>query len=720
MIRIRWQRRIRPFLILDGRERKKVSTKIIRLDKLRNIGIAAHIDSGKTTLTERILYYTGRSHKIGEVHDGNATMDWMDQEQERGITITSAATTCYWKESQINIIDTPGHVDFTVEVERSMRVLDGVVAVFCSVGGVQPQSETVWRQANKYDVPRIVFINKLDRMGADFFKVVQMISDNLHARPCIVNFPIGAEENFQGVVDLIAGKEIHYLDDKGADSEERDISPEYQEKYHELREKLIEIAAEATDELMEKYLESEVLSDEDIVKGVRILTLANKIVPVCCGSAFKNKGVQPLLDNVSAYLPSPLDLSDMLVTDAKTKNEVVRKNSPDEAFSALAFKIQTDPFVGKLTFMRVYSGKLESGSYVINTVTGKRERVGRILQMHSNSREEVKSASAGDIIGVIGLKNTRTGETLCDESNQVILENIEFPEPVIFIAIEPKTKSDQVKLGESLEKLSEEDPTFQYKTDEETSQTIISGMGELHLEVLVERLRREFSVDANVGQPQVAYKESIRTSAKAEGKFVRQTGGRGQFGHCILEVEPMDRGVGYEYESKVVGGRIPKEFIPSIDKGVQNTFKTGIVAGYPVVDVKVIVHDGSYHPVDSSDVAFQVAGSYAVKDAFKEADPVILEPVMSVEVEVPEPNMGDVISDLNSRRGKIEDISADSNGIQHIKSKVPLSEMFGYATALRSVTQGRGVYTMQFFMYSECPKNIFDTIVQERNKNKGE
>ncbi len=697
-----------------------MSTKNTQLDKLRNIGIAAHIDSGKTTLTERILYYTGRSHKIGEVHDGNATMDWMDQEQERGITITSAATTCYWKENQINIIDTPGHVDFTVEVERSMRVLDGVVAVFCSVGGVQPQSETVWRQANKYNVPRIAFINKMDRMGADFFKVVQMLKENLYARPCILNFPIGSEDGFRGLVDLVSGKEIHYLDDKGSKIEEREISSEYQQKFDELRAQLIETAAEANDDLMQKYLDTESLTNKDIVLGIRMLTLSNEIVPICCGSAFKNKGVQHLLDNVAAYLPSPLDLSDMLVTDAKTKNEVMRKNSPDEPFSALAFKIQTDPFVGKLTFMRVYSGKLDSGSYVINTVTGKRERIGRILQMHSNSREEIKSATAGDIIGVIGLKNTRTGETLCDESSQVILENIEFPEPVIFIAIEPKTKSDQVKLGESLEKLSEEDPTFQYKTDEETSQTIISGMGELHLEVLVERLKREFSVEANVGQPQVAYKESIRKSAQAEGKFVRQTGGRGQFGHCILSVEPMDRGSGYEYESKVVGGRIPKEFIPSIDKGVQNTFKTGIVANYPVVDVKVVVHDGSFHPVDSSDVAFQVAGSYAVKDAFKDADPVILEPVMSVEVQVPEANMGDVISDLNSRRGKIEDISADNNNIQYIKSKVPLSEMFGYATALRSVTQGRGVYTMQFFMYSECPKNIFDSIVLERNKNKGE
>jgi len=697
-----------------------VSNKKVSLDKLRNIGIAAHIDSGKTTLTERILYYTGRSHKIGEVHDGNATMDWMEQEQERGITITSAATTCFWKDKQINIIDTPGHVDFTVEVERSMRVLDGVVAVFCSVGGVQPQTETIWRQANKYKVPRIAFVNKMDRMGADFFKVVQMMNDNLHANAYIINFPMGAEDKFKGVVDVITGKEIHYLDDKGAEFEERDISDEYREKYEEIREKLVEIAAEATDELIEKYLETGQLTNDEIILGIRKLTLDSKIVPVCCGSAFKNKGIQALLDNVSAYLPSPLDLDDLDVIELKTKNEIKRKNSLDEPFSALAFKIQTDPFVGKLTFMRVYSGKLDAGSYVINTANGKRERIGRILQMHANSREDVKEASAGDIIGVIGLKNTRTGETLCHESSQVVLENIEFPEPVIFIAIEPKTKSDQVKLSESLEKLAEEDPTFQYKTDQETGQTIISGMGELHLEVLVERLKREFSVGANVGQPQVAYKESIRKSAKAEGKFVRQTGGRGQYGHCIVEIEPMERGKGYEYESKVVGGRIPKEFIPSIDKGVKNTFKTGIIAGYPVVDVKVIVHDGSYHPVDSSDVAFQVAGSYAVKEAFSHAEPVILEPVMEVEVEVPEPNMGDVISNLNSRRGKIEDISADSNNIQHIKAKVPLSEMFGYATALRSVTQGRGVYTMQFFMYSECPKHVFESIVSKKNNHKGE
>ena len=695
-----------------------MSNKTVSLDKLRNIGIAAHIDSGKTTLTERILYYTGRSHKIGEVHDGNATMDWMDQEQERGITITSAATTCFWKDNQINIIDTPGHVDFTVEVERSLRVLDGVVAVFCAVGGVQPQSETVWRQANKYNVPRIAFINKMDRMGADFFKVVQMMVDNLHANACILNFPIGSEEHFKGVVDVVSGKEIHYLDDKGSEYEEHEISSEYQEKYKELREKLIEVAADATDEFMEKYLETEMLTTDEIIFGIRKLTVESKIVPVCCGSAFKNKGVQPLLDNVAAYLPSPLDLSDMTVIESKTKNEIMRKNSLDEPFAALAFKIQTDPFVGKLTFLRVYSGKLDAGSYVINTVSGKRERIGRILQMHANSREEIKSACAGDIIGVIGLKNTRTGDTLCSESSQIILENIEFPEPVIFIAIEPKTKSDQVKLSESLEKLSEEDPTFQYKTDEETSQTIISGMGELHLEVIVERLKREFSVGANVGQPQVAYKESIKKSAKAEGKFIRQTGGRGQFGHCILEIEPMERGKGYEYQSKVVGGRIPKEFIPSIDKGIQNAFKTGIIAGYPVVDIKVIVHDGSYHPVDSSDVAFQIAGSYAVKEAFSQAEPVILEPIMAVEVEVPEPNMGDVISNLNSRRGKIEDISADSNNLQHIKAKVPLSEMFGYATALRSVTQGRGVYTMQFFMYSECPKHVFDTIVAEKNNQK--
>ena len=690
----------------------------IDLENVRNIGIAAHIDSGKTTLTERILFYTGKSHKIGEVHDGNATMDWMEQEQERGITITSAATTCFWKNIQINIIDTPGHVDFTVEVERSMRVLDGVVAVFCAVGGVQPQSETVWRQADKYHVPRIAFVNKMDRVGADYDRVVTMMKENLGANTVIINYPIGAEDKFEGIIDIISGKETVYKDDQGSELEVRDIRPELQEKYKELREILVESVAEADDSHLEKYMESGNLTQKEIEYCLRKRVVAGEVVAVTCGTAFKNKGVQPLLDCIQAYLPSPVDLPPVVGINPKTEEEETRAPNAEAPFAALAFKIQTDPFVGKLTFMRVYSGKITPGTYTVNASNGKRERLGRILQMHANTRTELQEAKAGDIIGVIGLKDTKTGDTLCEESKPIVLENIEFPEPVIFVAIEPKTKTDQAKLSTSLEKLSEEDPTFKYASDVDTGQTIISGMGELHLEVITDRLLREFSVGANIGQPQVAYKESIKISAKAEGKFVRQTGGRGQYGHCILEIAPQERGKGFEYVSKVVGGRIPKEFIGSIEKGILNTFSTGIIAGYPVVDIKVTVLDGSFHPVDSSDVAFQVAGSYAVKDAFKGAQPIILEPVMDVEAECPEVNMGDVISDLNSRRGKIEKIEADKNNIQHIKAQVPLSEMFGYATALRSVTQGRGVYTMQFLMYSECPKQIFDTLVAEKS-NKG-
>ncbi len=686
----------------------------------RNIGIAAHIDSGKTTLTERILYYTGKSHKIGEVHDGNATMDWMEQEQERGITITSAATTCYWKDILINIIDTPGHVDFTVEVERSMRVLDGVVAVFCAVAGVQPQSETVWRQANKYNVPRIAFINKMDRVGADYDRAVSMLKDNLHAKAMVINYPIGAEDNFQGIIDIVSAKEIIYNDDLGKDLVIRDISDENKDIFNKLREELLEVATEADDDLLEKYLETGDLSEDEIKSCIRKLTIHNNYVATCCGTAFKNKGVQPLLDYISYYLPSPLDLPPVEGLDESTGETLIRNPKYDDPFSALAFKIQTDPFVGKLTYIRVYSGSIKAGSYVLNCITGKRERVGRILLMNANSRSEVSEAFAGDIVGIIGMKDTRTGDTLADEKAPIILEKIEFPEPVIFVAIEPKTKNDQSKLATGLEKLSDEDPTFRYKTDPETSQTIISGMGELHLEIITDRLMREFNVGANVGKPQVAYKESIKIKANAEGKFVRQTGGRGQFGHCILDIEPLERGTGFVYESKVVGGRIPKEFIPSIEKGILNTFSTGIVANYPIVDIKVTVLDGSFHPVDSSDVAFQVAGSYAVKDAFKNAQPIILEPLMNVEVEVPEANMGDVISDLNSRRGKVQSIEADKNGVQHIKVHVPLSEMFGYATAVRSITQGRGVYTMQFFRYSECPKPIYDTIVAERSANKKE
>tara|TARA_A100001015_G_scaffold183222_1_gene203888 strand:- start:58 stop:2145 length:2088 start_codon:yes stop_codon:yes gene_type:complete len=692
-----------------------MNEKKYELKDTRNIGIAAHIDSGKTTLTERILFYTGKSHKIGEVHDGNATMDWMEQEQERGITITSAATTCYWKDILINIIDTPGHVDFTVEVERSMRVLDGVVAVFCAVAGVQPQSETVWRQANKYNVPRIAFINKMDRVGADYDRAVKMLAENLHAKVMVINYPIGAEDNFKGIIDIVTGKEILYDDDSGKTFKTQDVSDERKELYLRLREELLEIATEADDDLLEKYLETGDLSEDEVKQCIRKLTIKDNYVATCCGTAFKNKGVQPLLDYVSDYLPSPLDLPAVEGINEDTGETLERKADYTEPFSALAFKIQTDPFVGKLTYVRVYSGTIEAGSYVLNCSSGKRERVGRILQMNANSRSEITKAKAGDIIGIIGLKDTRTGDTLSEEKSPIVLEKIEFPEPVIFVAIEPKTKNDQSKLATGLEKLSDEDPTFRYKTDPETSQTIISGMGELHLEIITDRLMREFNVGANVGKPQVAYKESIKKKANAEGKFVRQTGGRGQYGHCILDIEPQERGKGFEYESKVVGGRIPKEFIPSIEKGILNTFSTGIVANYPIVDIKVTVLDGSFHPVDSSDVAFQVAGSYAVKDAFKQAEPIILEPVMNVEVEVPEANMGDVISDLNSRRGKVQTIEADKNGVQHIKVHVPLSEMFGYATAVRSITQGRGVYTMQFFMYSECPKQIYDTIVAERS-----
>ena len=692
--------------------------KITNLANLRNIGIAAHIDAGKTTLTERVLFYTGKSHKIGEVHDGNATMDWMVQEQERGITITSAATTCFWGDHNINIIDTPGHVDFTVEVERSLRVLDGMVAVFCAVGGVQPQSETVWRQATKYKVPRIAFVNKMDRVGADFDRVMQMMRDNLGASPVVVNYPIGAEDQFVGVIDLINFEEVHFLDDTGSKMERRPIDSSRLELANSLREKLYEAASEADDNLIEIYLETGVLSKEQIMEGLRKATILGFRIPMFCGSAFKNKGVQNLLDGVVQFLPSPLDVGAVTGTNPDSGDSLSLHPSNDEAFSALAFKVQADPFVGKLTYLRVYSGKLSPGSYIVNSTRDKRERVGRIMQMHANSRQDIDGAFAGDIVGVIGLKFTKTGDTLCLEDKPVLLENIDFPEPVIFVAIEPKTKSDQEKLGTSLEKLSDEDPTFRYRTDPETNQTIISGMGELHLEIICDRLLREFNVQANVGKPQVAYRESIRAYAKAEGKFIRQTGGRGQYGHCILEIEPLNRGDGFIFESKVVGGRIPKEYIPSIEKGIKEAFATGIIANFPVVDIKVTVLDGSFHPVDSSDVAFQIAGSYAVKEAFSEATPIILEPIMDVEVEVPESNMGDTISDLNSRRGKIEKIDSGSHGSQLIKALVPLSEMFGYSTSLRSLTQGRGVYSMRFFMYSETPKNVFDTLVADRSKSK--
>ena len=689
-------------------EKKKVLLK-----NTRNIGIAAHIDAGKTTLTERVLYYTGKSHKIGEVHDGNATMDWMVQEQERGITITSAATTCFWKDSAINIIDTPGHVDFTVEVERSLRILDGMVAVFCAVAGVQPQSETVWRQSVKYGVPKIAFVNKMDRVGANYDRCVEMMRENLNANPIIVNYPIGAEDRFQGVVDVINEKEIHYNNDDGAKYEEKDIDPSRKEKVAELRAVLLEAAAESDDAMLESYLETGELSPEDIIKGLRKRTVAGEIIPVFGGSAFKNKGVQSLLDAVVDLLPSPVDVARVEGGNPKTGETEVRRSDENEPFSALAFKVQTDPFVGKLTYLRVYSGQLEPGSYVSNSTKGKRERVGRLLRMHANTREDLKVAKAGDIVAAIGLKHTKTGDTLCAEDKPIILENIDFPEPVIFVAIEPKTKSDQEKLSLALEKLGDEDPTFQTSSDQETGQTIISGMGELHLEVITDRLLREFSVQADIGQPQVAYRESISKQGKAEAKFVKQTGGRGQYGHVILEIEPLETG-GFEFESKVTGGNIPREYIPSVEKGVKDALSGGVVAGYEVVDVKVTVLDGSFHPVDSSDAAFQVAGSMAVKDAIKNAGPVVLEPLMGVEAEMPDPNMGDVISDLNGRRGKIENIGEGNNGMQQVKAAVPLAEMFGYATTLRSMTQGRGVYTMQFAEYAAVPKQVYEALTTSK------
>ncbi|MEK9658146.1 MAG: elongation factor G [bacterium] len=684
------------------------------IQKIRNIGITAHIDSGKTTLTERVLYYTGKTHKVGEVHDGNATMDWMEQEQERGITITSAATTCYWKDAEINIIDTPGHVDFTVEVERSLRILDGAVVVFCAVGGVQPQSETVWRQANKYNVPRICFVNKMDRVGADFEKVVDMIKDRLDANPLIINFPMGSEENFLGIVDLISGKEIHFTGDKGENIQEKEISDQYKDKYNTLRDQLIESVAEADDKYIEKYLEEGTLTEAEIKECLRRLTIENKCIPICCGSAFKNKGVQTLLNYIVEYLPSPADIVSTPAILSGSEEKIELRSIEDEVFSGLAFKVQTDPFVGKLTYTRIYSGKIQSGSYVTNVNKNLKERIGRIVVMHSNSKTEKKVASAGDIVGIIGLKKTTTGDTLSEMGQSFLLENIEFPESVIFVAIEPKTKSDQDKLSAALLKLTEEDPTFHFKTDEETSETIISGMGELHLEIITDRLKREFSVEANIGKPQVAYKEAISGSVKAEGKFIRQTGGRGQFGHVVIEVEPMERGKGFLFENKIVGGAIPKEFIPSVEKGVLNTLATGILAGYPIVDIKVTLVFGSFHPVDSSDIAFQIAASYALKEAFKKAGGSILEPLMKVEAEVPEPNMGDVIGDLNSRRGKIENIEPRSS-TQAISALVPLSEMFGYSTNLRSLTQGRGVYTMEFFRYSECPKLVYEKLISENN-----
>ncbi|MDC3386178.1 elongation factor G [Gammaproteobacteria bacterium] len=692
------------------------------LDRYRNIGIMAHIDAGKTTTSERVLFYTGLSHKIGEVHDGAATMDWMEQEQERGITITSAATTCFWKgmdksfdEHRINIIDTPGHVDFTIEVERSLKVLDGACAVFCAVGGVEPQSETVWRQAAKYEVPRMVFVNKMDRSGANFLRVVSQIKERLGSNAVAIQIPIGAEEDFKGVVDLVKMKAIYWNEeDMGTTFEEKVIPEDLVELCNKYREEMVEAAAEATEELMDKYLNEGDLSEDEIYEGLRIRTLSNEIVCALCGSAFKNKGVQAMLDGVIRYLPSPLDIPPIKGTDDNDEDDI-REASDEAGFSALAFKIATDPFVGTLTFFRVYSGVLAAGSPIINSTKGKKERVGRILQMHSNSREEIKEVRAGDIAAAVGLKDVTTGDTLCDPSKLITLEKMEFPEPVIAVAVEPKTKADQEKMGIALQKLAQEDPSFRVKTDEESGQTIISGMGELHLEIIVDRMKREFSVEANVGAPQVAYRECIRKSVEQESKFVRQSGGRGQYGHVYLRIEPHEAGTGYEFVNEITGGAIPREYIPAVDKGIQEQMLNGVIAGYPVEDVKVTLYDGSFHDVDSNEMAFKIAGSMGFKEGAKKADPALLEPVMKVEVVTPEDYMGDVVGDLNRRRGIIGAME-DSPAGKIIRSEVPLKEMFGYATDLRSATQGRAVYSMEFSKYMEAPRNIAEDII---NKHSG-
>ena len=682
----------------------------------------AHIDAGKTTTTERILYYTGVSHKIGEVHDGAATMDWMEQEQERGITITSAATTCFWSgmdqqfpEHRINIIDTPGHVDFTIEVERSLRVLDGACAVFCAVGGVEPQSETVWRQANKYGVPRIAFVNKMDRMGANFLRVVEQLRDRLGANPVPLQINIGAEEDFKGVVDLIKMKAIIWDEEsRGMKYEEQEIPADLVDLCNEWRGILVEAAAEANDELMDKYLEGEELTIEEIKTGLRARTLANEITPMLCGSAFKNKGVQAMLDAVIEFMPSPVDVPPITgILDDKAETEAERPADDNAPFAALAFKIATDPFVGTLTFFRVYSGVLKSGDTVYNSVKSKKERVGRILQMHANSREEIKEVRAGDIAAAVGLKDVTTGDTLCATSDVITLERMEFPEPVIAVAVEPKSKADQEKMGVALSKLAHEDPSFRVTTDEESGQTIIAGMGELHLEIIVDRMRREFNVEANVGAPQVAYRETIRKTVEQEGKFVRQSGGRGQYGHVYLRLEPQEAGAGYEFVNEIVGGVVPREYIPAVDKGVQEQMQNGVIAGYPVVDVKVTLFDGSYHEVDSSEMAFKIAGSMCFKEGAKKASPVLLEPMMKVEVVTPEEYMGDVMGDLSSRRGLVQGME-DSPAGKQIKAEVPLSEMFGYATDLRSATQGRATYSMEFSKYSEVPASIAEAISKKQ------
>ncbi len=690
-----------------------------KLEDVRNIGIAAHIDAGKTTTTERILFYTGVEHKIGEVHDGAATMDWMEQEQERGITITSAATTCEWRGKQINIIDTPGHVDFTIEVERSMRVLDGAVSVFCAVGGVQPQSETVWRQRNRYGVPSIVFVNKMDRTGADFYEVERQIEERLKGNPVPIQLPIGAEDNFEGVIDLVKMKEIVWDADAamGSAYHEQDIRPELLEKAQEYREKMIEKISEAdgNDELMEKYLEGEELNNDEIMAGIKAATIGMHIVPMTCGTAFKNKGVQTLLDAVVDYLPAPTEVGGIKGTMMDNpEEEVVVESTDNGPFAALAFKIMTDPFVGQLTFIRVYRGSLESGSYVHNSTKDKKERIGRIMKMHAIKREEVKEIYAGEIGAVVGLKSTTTGDTLCDPADKVVLERMDFPEPVISVAVEPKTKADQEKMGIALQKLAQEDPSFRVETDEESGQTIISGMGELHLEILVDRMMREFKVEAEIGQPQVAYRETIRDTVNQEYKYAKQSGGRGQYGHVYLKLEPLEPGEGYEFVDAIKGGTVPREYIPAVDKGVQEAMQGGVLAGYPVEDVKVTLYDGSYHDVDSSEMAFKLAASMGFKEGARKANAVILEPMMKVEVEVPEDFMGDVIGDLNRRRGQIEGMD-ERAGNKIVNAFVPLSEMFGYSTDLRSATQGRATYAMEFDHYAEVPKNVAEEIIKKRN-----
>ena len=685
------------------------------LERTRNIGIMAHIDAGKTTTTERILFYTGKTHKIGEVHEGAATMDWMEQEQERGITITSAATTCFWNNNRINIIDTPGHVDFTVEVQRSLKVLDGAVTVLAAKGGVQPQTETVWRQADKYNVPRMVYVNKMDITGANFMLCVEQLKTRLRSNPVPIQLPIGAEDNFQGIVDLIKMKAFIHKDDLGKDIEVTDIPEDMKAQAEEFRAKLIEAAAEQDEELMMKYLEGEELSEEEIKKGLRIGTINNKVVVVTCGSSYKNKGVQELLNAVVDFMPSPLDIADVKGVDLDG-NETERKTSDSEPFAALAFKIATDPFVGKLCFFRVYSGTLETGSTVLNSTKDKKERIGRILQMHSNHREDIEKVYSGDIAAAVGLKDVTTGDTLCDINNPVILESMEFPEPVIDIAIEPKDKAAQEKMGIALSKLAEEDPTFKAYTNQETGQTIIAGMGELHLDIIVDRLKREFKVECNVGKPQVSYKETIRNKVKVQGKFIRQSGGKGQYGDVWFEMEPLEAGKGIEFESKIVGGAVPKEYIKPIEQGMREAAESGILAGYPVIDFKATLVDGSYHEVDSSEMAFKIAASMAFKEGCKQAHSVILEPIMRVEVTVPEEYMGDVIGDINSRRGRIEGMDA-VEGNEEIRAFVPLSEMFGYATDLRSKTQGRGTYSMEPSHYEEVPKSVHEQIVAARAKN---